>query len=194
MRPGDKKQHQQKKKKALYSGNGQPAGELDWERDTQASRGRAPPAHPAHPHGEEEAGAGSRDVRSLLAGNEALAPPPRLLPRETSRAPPSFLSATAMVGLLLLASAPSRRLGALPPGLSAACSGLSGSPWLSVACGAGWPTWVWSEEPGAACSDRSSDRLDTRARAVTSTMLSVPGGKFPFASTVWAGKRCRPFV
>lgn len=93
MRPGDKKQHQQKKK-ALYSGNGRPAGELDWERDTQASRGRAPPAHPAHPHGEEEAGAGSRDVRSLLAGNEALAPPPRLLPHRPRARKPSLGAGT----------------------------------------------------------------------------------------------------
>uniref|UniRef100_G3UZV5 Ribosomal protein L27A n=1 Tax=Mus musculus TaxID=10090 RepID=G3UZV5_MOUSE len=41
-----------------------------------------------------------------------------------------------MVGLLL-ASAPSRRVGALLPSLSAACYGPSGSPWLGVACGAG---------------------------------------------------------
>jgi hypothetical protein len=33
-------------------------------RSYRGFRGRAPPVHPAHPHGKEEAGAGSRDVRS----------------------------------------------------------------------------------------------------------------------------------
>lgn len=124
--------------------------------------GRHREAPPTHTEGSGQRAPEATDITAppkagFLAGNEALVPPPRLLPRENLRAPPFFLSAAAMVGVHLGPSASSRRLGSTSRPLSR-CPDISGAPWLRIACGAGWPAWVWGEEPGAACSDRSSDR------------------------------------